>query len=80
MSCGGEVEAHLLDFFRKLDVFEQLIFLSGVKALAAGSITTEQFTERVGDLFARYRSGEDLTLADLQGVAPEVSPPGSEEP
>lgn len=50
---------------RQLDQMEAIVFLGGVRALASGRITFEDFERDIGRIFAKHRSGEAVTVADL---------------
>ena len=54
--------------FRTLDETEKLIFLRVLDAAVSGRIKPDQMFERGRALTARYRAGEEITIADLNAI------------
>lgn len=65
--CSPE-EIEILMHLRSLDETERLIFLRVLDAAAAGRIKPDQVLERGMALTARYRAGEEITIADLNTI------------
>ena len=63
-----EIEVEILLNFRTLDETERLIFLRVLGAAVAGRIKPDQMFERGRALTARYRAGEEITIADLNAI------------